>query len=797
MLVPINWLKDYVEIDVDIKEFVDKMTMSGTKVESVEETGQNIDKVVVGKIIEITPHPNADSLLVTKVDVGNEVLQIITGATNIKENDYVPVALHGSTLPDGTKIKRGKLRGLESAGMLCSPEELGLTEETLPEGIDMVDGILILPHEYPLGKDIKEVLELNDKIVEFEITNNRPDCLSMLGIAREVAATFGKKMKYPSIEVSGNRDDVSDYISVSVEDKDLCPRFAVKVIKNVKIESSPQWMQDRLLKAGIRPINNIVDITNYVMLETGNPMHAYDLNMLDGNKIIVRRARNGEKIVTLDEVERKLDNETLVIADANKPVGIAGIMGGYNSEIEEGTKTIVFECAIFDPVNVRLSSKKLGLRTEASSRFEKGLDMESVEFAINRAWYLVEQLKAGEVVGGMIDIYPVKKEKNIMELKIDRVKWLLGVEIPAYKIKEILESLEFKVTGEDILKVEVPSFRDDVTIEADLIEEIARIYGYDNIPSKLMDTTFTPGGRDNRQRIRQMTRNNLAAQGLFEIYTYSFVSPSVFNQINLRAENPLRKAIRILNPLGEDQSIMRTTLIPNMLEVISRNYNRKIADGMFYELSKVYLADELPLKDLANERDTLTIGIYGNVDFYDLKGITENLLSELNISNYRVLPSNHESFHPGRTAELLINNKRIGYLGEIHPEVLDNYDIPVRVYIAEFNFEEITAHANLDIKYKPLPKYPSIERDIAIVVKEEITAGQVEEIIKNKGGKLVEEVELFDIYRGSQIEEGYKSMAYRIVYRSNEKTLTDDDIAKVHDKIINSLANQVGAILRK
>jgi len=797
MLVPINWLKDYVEIDVDIKEFVDKMTMSGTKVESVEETGQNIDKVVVGKIIEITPHPNADSLLVTKVDVGNEVLQIITGATNIKENDYVPVALHGSTLPDGTKIKRGKLRGLESAGMLCSPEELGLTEETLPEGIDMVDGILILPHEYPLGKDIKEVLELNDKIVEFEITNNRPDCLSMLGIAREVAATFGKKMKYPSIEVSGNRDDVSDYISVSVEDKDLCPRFAVKVIKNVKIESSPQWMQDRLLKAGIRPINNIVDITNYVMLETGNPMHAYDLNMLDGNKIIVRRARNGEKIVTLDEVERKLDNETLVIADANKPVGIAGIMGGYNSEIEEGTKTIVFECAIFEPVNVRLSSKKLGLRTEASSRFEKGIDMESVEFAINRACYLVEQLKAGEVVGGMIDIYPVKKEKKVIDFKIDRVKWLLGVDISVNKVKEILESLEFKVSGEDILKVEVPSFRDDVAIEADLIEEIARIYGYDNIPSKLMDTIFTPGGRDNKQKIRQMTRNNLAAQGLFEIYTYSFVSPSVFNQINLRAENPLRKAIRLLNPLGEDQSIMRTTLIPNMLEVISRNYNRKIADGMFYELSKVYLADELPLKDLANERDTLTIGIYGNVDFYDLKGITENLLSELNISNYRMLPSNHESFHPGRTAELLINNKRIGYLGEIHPEVLDNYDIPVRVYIAEFNFEEIMAHAKLDIKYKPLPKYPSIERDIAIVVTEDITAGQVEEIIRNKGGKLVEEVELFDIYRGSQIEEGYKSMAYRIVYRSNEKTLTDDDIAKVHDKIINSLANQVGAILRK
>jgi len=796
MLVPIKWLKDYVEIDMDIKEFVDRMTMSGTKVEAVEEVGQNIEKVVVGKIIEITSHPNADSLLVTKVDVGNEVLQIITGATNIKVNDFVPVALHGSTLPDGRKIKRGKLRGLESTGMLCSPDELGLDAESLPEDIDMVDEILILPHEYPLGKDIKEVLGLSDKIVEFEITNNRPDCLSILGIAREAAATFGKKIKYPSVEVSGSSGNVSDYISLSVEDSGLCPRFAVKVIKNVKIESSPKWMQDRLLKAGIRPINNIVDITNYVMLETGHPMHAYDLNMLDGNKIIVRRAKENEKIVTLDEVERILDNETLVIADAKKPVGIAGIMGGYNSEIEEGTQTIVFECAIFDPINVRLSSKRLGLRTEASSRFEKGLDMETVEFAINRACYLVEQLKAGEVVGGMIDLYPNKKEKKVMELKIDRVKWLLGVDISVNKIKEILKSLEFKVSGEDVLRVEIPSFRDDVTIEADLIEEIARIYGYDNIPSKLMDTAFTLGGRDNKQKIRQMTRNNLTAQGLFEIYTYSFVSPSVFNKINLRAENPLRRAIRILNPLGEDQSIMRTTLIPNMLEVINRNYNRKITEGMFYELSKIYLADELPLHDLANERDTLTIGIYGDVDFYDLKGITENLLSELNINNYRVLPSNHESFHPGRTAELLINNKRIGYLGEIHPEVLDNYDIPVRVYIAEFNFEEIMTQVDLDIKYMPLPKYPSIERDIAIVVAEEITAGQVEEIIRNKGGKLVEEIKLFDIYRGSQIEEGYKSMAYSIVYRSNEKTLTEKDIAKVHNKILNSLANQVGAILR-
>ncbi|SHJ11695.1 phenylalanine--tRNA ligase subunit beta [Lutispora thermophila] len=790
MLVPIKWLKDYVDLDIDIKDYVDGMTMSGTKVESVEEVGQNIDKVVVGKIIEITPHPNADSLLVTKVDVGGEILQIITGANNIKVNNYVPVALHGSTLPDGTKIKKGKLRGLESNGMLCSPEELGLNAESFP------DGIYILDKEYPLGTDIKKVLGLDDKIVEFEITNNRPDCLSMLGIARETAATFGLKMNYPSIEVSGKDGDVSDYISVDVQATDLCPRFAVRVIKNVEVKSSPAWMQDRLLKAGVRPINNIVDITNYVMLETGQPMHAYDLNMLEGNKIVVRRAKDNEKIVTLDEIERILDNKTLVIADENKAIGIAGIMGGYNSEIKEDTKTIAFEAAIFDSVNVRLSSKKLGIRTEASSRFEKGLDAAMVQFAIDRACHLVEELGAGEVVGGMIDIYPTRKERRIMNLRTERVKWLLGVDIPVDKMKKILESLEFKVSGVGILEVSVPTFRDDVTIEADLIEEIARIYGYDNIPSKLMDTTFTQGGRNEKQRIREIVRDNMTAQGLFETCTYTFVSPSVFNQINCKAENPLRKAIKIINPLGEDQSIMRTTIIPNMLEVISRNYNRKITEGMFYELSKVYLAEELPLKDLAHERDTLIIGIYGDKDFFDLKGIIENLMDDLNITNYRVLPSNNESFHPGRTAELLINNKRIGYLGEIHPDVLDNYDIPTRVYIAELDFEEIVLQTNLNIKYKPLPKYPSIQRDIAVVVSEEITAGQIEEIIRNKGGKLVEEVNLFDIYRGSQIEEGYKSMAYSIIYRSEEKTLTEEDITKVHNKILNSLASQVGAILR-
>ncbi len=797
MIVPMKWLKDYVNINEDANEYADAMTMSGSKVESINEIGEAMDKVVVGKIIETLSHPDADKLIVTKVDVGSEIVQIITGATNIKEGDYVPVALHGAILPNGTKIKRGKLRGLESNGMLCSADELGLDAESLPEGIDMIDGIYILQHEYPLGLDIKKVLGLDDVIIEFEITNNRPDCLSIIGIARETAATFGEKFRYPEIKEVGTSNEVEEFVSIEVKSTNLCPRFAGRVVKNIKIENSPAWMQERLIKAGVRPINNIVDITNYVMLEMGQPMHAYDLKKLNRNKIIVRNAKKGEKIITLDENERTLDESVLVIADEEKAIGIAGIMGGYNSEIDENTKNIVLECANFDPVSVRLSSKLLGLRTEASSRFEKGLDVELISMALNRACYLIDKLGAGEVVSGIIDIYPEPKQKRNIELRTEKVVRILGVNIPINDIKRILQSLEFEVSGQEILNIKIPTFREDITLEADLIEEIARLYGYENIPSKLMDTTFTLGAKSVKEKIVDMAKDNLTGQGLFEVLTYSFVSPSVFNKINLKAEDPLRKAINIINPLGEDQSIMRTTLVPNMLDLISKNYNKKIDEGCFFEISKVYLAEELPLKDLPYERDTLTIGIYGNMDFYDLKGFIENLLYGLNINKYRFLPSNHESFHPGRTAELLINNKRIGYLGEVHPYVLENYDIPMRVYIAELDFDEVANQTNLNRKYKPLPKYPSVERDIAIVVSEEISAGQIEEIIRNKGGKLIEEVNLFDIYKGSQIEEGYKSIAFNIVYRSDEKTLTDKDVAKIHNKILNSLANQVGAVLRQ
>ncbi|HWR61728.1 MAG TPA: phenylalanine--tRNA ligase subunit beta [Clostridia bacterium] len=795
MLVPIKWLKDYIDIKADPKSYADAMTMSGSKVERIEDLGKEIENVVVGRILKIEEHPAADKLVVGQVDVGTEVIQIVTGASNIREGDYIPVALNGSTLPGGVKIRKGKLRGVESNGMMCSAQELALELDNLPES--MLDGIYILDREYPLGADIKEVLGLNDSVIEFEITNNRPDCLSIVGIARETAATFGGTMKYPETSFKENSENIRDYIDIQVKNSELCPRYSSRMIKNIVIKDSPAWMQERLIKAGVRPISNIVDITNYVMLELGHPMHAFDYRDLQDRKIIVRNAMPGETIKTLDEVERKLDETMLVIADGSKPTGIAGVMGGHGSEIKPDTTAVVFESANFAPVNIRLTSKKLGLRTEASGRYEKGIDPELSKIALDRACHLVEQLGAGEVVGGMIDIYPAPRSPRKLSLNAEKVNSFIGVrDITDAMIVKYLTSLEFKVEVKGDLEVTVPTFRDDVEGSADLIEEIARLYGYDKIPVDLMDTTFTQGGKNYRQKIRDMAKTNMAAQGLYEVLTYSFVSPGVYNKINLKAENPLRNAIKLVNPLGEDQSIMRTTIIPNMLEVIARNLNKKVPDGQFFELSKVYLPDAASADGLADERETLTVGMYGEVDFFDLKGAVENLLEEMNITKYRILSSNNDSMHPGRTAELLINNKRIGCMGEVHPDVLDKYDIPARVYVAELNFEEIIKQSDMNIKYRALPKYPSVARDIAIVVTEEITAGQVEEIIRNKGGRLIEEVKLFDIYRGSQIENGYKSMAYSIVYRSDEKTLSEEDITKVHNKIVNSLVNQVGAALR-
>ncbi len=790
MLVSLKWLKDYVDIDMNVIEYGDAMTMSGSMVEKIDEQSKEVDKVVVGHILVIEDHPYADKLVVCQVDCGEETVQIVTGADNMKEGDYVPVALSGASLPGGIKIKKGKLRNVDSAGMMCSASELGIAESS--------EGLYILPRPYTTGTDIKEVLGIDDSVIEFEITNNRSDCMSVIGIARETAATLKTEMKYPKTDYVEISEKSGDYIKVDVKNTELCPRYSAKVVKNVKIGESPAWMQDRLIKAGMRPINNIVDITNYVMLEMGQPLHAFDLDKLAGQKIIVRNALEGEKILTLDGIERELTSDMLVIADEQKAVAIAGIMGSGDSEIDENTKTIVLESANFNQINIRLSSKKLGLRSEASSRFEKGVDPELAEKTMDRLCTLIYQLGIGNPLEEKIDIYPIKREKVSINVDFERIRKFIGIEFPNSEIESLLKRLEFEVsfTGENTASILVPTFRPDVTVEADMSEEIARLFGYDKIPSVLMDTTFIAGGRTDRQRLIDIAKENLTAQGIFEAYTYSFVSPNVFNKIGLKTENPLRNAIQIINPLGEEHSIMRTTLIPNMMDVISRNYSRKVLDGSFFELSKIYLGDHFTEEKLADERETLAIGMYGNVDIFELKGVVENLLSKLNIKKYRFVNSTTDSLHPGRTAELLVNNKRLGYLGEVHPEVLDNYNLPVRVYIAELNFEEILNASELDRKYEQLPKFPAVERDIAIVVAEEITAGQIEEIIRNKGGKLVEEVKLFDIYKGTQIEKGYKSMAWSIIYRSSEKTLNEEDISKVHTRIINSLVNQVGATLR-
>lgn len=797
MLVPVKWLKEYVDIDIDSKELADKLTMSGSHVDSIESVDKGIEKVVVGKILNIEKHPNADKLVITTVDVGEERLQIVTGATNIKVGDYVPVALVGAKLPGGMKIKKSKLRGIESYGMLCSAEELGIDEDLLPK--ELKGGIYILSEEYPLGSDIKEVLELYGEIIEFEITPNRPDCLSIVGMARETAATLGKKLKYPEIKINKEVDDIADYVNdIEVHDKDLCKRYYARVVKDIKLKSSPAWIQRRLIESGVRPINNIVDITNYVMLELGQPIHAFDLDKINGRKIIVRRAKEGEKIITLDGVERELKDSMLVIADVDKPIAIAGVMGGENSEVSEETTTILIESANFNGRSVRLTSKGVGLRTEASARFEKDLDPSLVDKACNRVCQLIEEIGAGTVVKGSIDIYEDKVEEREITLRPEKVNNLLGVEIKVDDMLKILNSLELKAEYEnDIIHVTVPTFRKDIELEADLIEEIGRIYGFDNIQSKPLIGTLTRGEKSKIRKIEDITKDILKGLGLNEITTYSFISPKAYDKINLPEDSMKRNCIRIMNPLGEDYSVMRTTLIPNMIEVLTRNYNYGVNRAWAYEIGNIFIPKKLPVEELPYEIRTLCIGMYGLIDFFDIKGIVDTMLKKLGIIDCEYIrEENHNTFHPGRTANIIKGNNVLGVIGEIHPKVLENYDIKERLYIAELDFEIIAFLTNLEKKYKPLPKYPAINRDIALVVDKDIMVKEIEKIIWENGSGIVEDVKLFDVYMGKQIPHGKKSVAYSITYRSYEKTLTDEEVTKVHDKIVNELEIQLNASLR-
>lgn len=791
MLVPINWLKDYVDINISPQELGDALTLSGSKVEEVIVTGDVINKVVTGKIVKIEKHPDAEKLSICQVDINaEEPIQIVTAATNMKEQDIVPVALHGSTLADGTKIKKGKLRGVPSNGMFCSEEELGIA------GDKPVVGLMIMPEETPLGKEVKEVMDLAKASIDFEITSNRPDCLSIIGIARETAATLGIDYKTPNTDYTvQNNENINNSLKVEVKDE-LCRRYMARGVKNVKIAPSPSWMQERLLDAGVKPINNIVDITNFVMIELGQPMHAFDRKQISSNTIVVERAKNGEKFITLDGEERELNEEILNIKDGDKTIALAGIMGGLNSEVKDDTTEIVFECANFDGTNIRVSSKKLNLRTEASGKFEKDLDPNAVEIAMNRACHLIQELGAGEVMEGTIDIYPNKKETHIVEVDSKWVNKFLGTDLSKNEMKNLLDRLELATEiNEDTLIITVPTFRCDINIKEDIAEEIARIYGYNNIKATTPSVETLKGGKNPKQLLQDKIVDTLIASGLNQSIAYSFVSPKVFDKILIPQESDLRKVVTIRNPLGEDYSIMRTTSIPSMMESLSRNYSRSNSEVRLFEIGKVYIPDE-DENELPEERNIISLGMYGNVDYLDLKGVVENILDTLGITKVKFQrESENPSFHPGKTAALYIKKDFIGVVGEVHPDVAENYEVDERCYVAELNMDVLFKYAQTEKKYVELPKFPAVTRDIAILVDRDILVQEIEDTIKNQGGKLLESVKLFDVYQGKQIPEDKKSIAYALVYRG-DRTLTDKDVNKVHDKIIRALEHKLGAELR-
>ncbi len=797
MLIPINWAKDYVNFDIDTEVLAEKMIMTGSNVEGITKLAGNISNVVVGKILSVEQHPNADKLVVCQVDIGSETIQIVTGAPNVEPDQLVPVALHGAVLPGGIKIKKGKLRGEVSEGMLCSGEELELTEADY-EGAEF-DGILILKEDYPLGMDIKDALELSGEVIDFEITSNRSDCLSVLGMAREIALTLNTTYKEPEIKVAEGQGNISDMLKVVVEDSALCPHYAARVVKDVKIEPSPQWMKRRLAAAGVRPINNIVDITNYVMLELGQPMHAFDYDKVSGGVIKVRRAKEGERLVTIDHKDRELTADMLVIADSEKPCAIAGVMGGANSEISDETTTIILESAIFDGASVRDTSKLLGLRSEASSRFEKGIDVNVTIKALDRAAQLIQQLGAGTVVNDTISVLNDDTSEKTVTIKWSKINELLGLKLSADQIVEILKRDFLKVSQrEEYLDVTIPTYRLDLGITADLAEEVARIYGYDKIPMTLMENSMSKGTKSRNQRLTDAAKSVLNGMGLYEAITYSFTSPKVFETIGITDPSQEPDVVKIANPLGEDQSVMRTTLIPSILEVLSRNYNRRLDACRVYEFGKSFIPDPSSDDGLPNEIPMLTIGAYGDeVDFYLLKGWVESTVKVFGLED-RISFERYKSptFHPGRTAKVLLDGECLGVLGEIHPKVAENYQINNRVYMAELKLSMLFEKAVLDKTYSKLPKYPAVVRDLAIVLKKDILAGDVYSLIVKNGGGILEDVQLFDIYEGNQIPEGFKSMAYSLTFRAQDRTLKEKEVNERYEKILKALENQLDAKLR-
>lgn len=790
-----RWLLDYVDVnDVDEKTFADDMTLSGSKVENWSTEGEELKNIVVGQILSLERHPDSDHMWICSVEVGDQTpLQIVTGAQNLKVGDYVPTALHNSVVHGGHKITKGKLRGVESCGMLCSLGELGLTVHDFPYAIE--DGIFVLGEDCDRtpGKDIKEAIGLNDTVTEFEITPNRPDCLSVVGLAREAAVTFGRKLTVPTNEYKTAGGDVKELLhSVTIDAPDKCYRYAGAVVKNVRVKPSPKWIRERLRASGVRPINNIVDITNFVMLEYGQPMHAFDLRYLDGGRVIVRNAAEGESITTLDGVERKLSPEMLVIADENKPVAVAGVMGGEFSGIMDDTDTIVFESACFYGPSIRKTAKKLGMRTEASGRFEKGLDPDGCLMSLKRALQLVEELDAGDIVDGIVDVYPNPKQQTVIDFCPDWVNNFIGINVSADEQKKILTDLEFEVKDG---KIYVPSFRSDVEHKADISEEIARFYGFDKIAVRELQGA-ADGGLNEFQKFEKLIVSKCIALGLSEIVTYSFISPKAYDKIALPADSALRKCVVISNPLGEDTGVMRTSMIPSMMDTLSRNYNNRNLSAYLFENGKVYIPkceDELP-----DENKTLSIGMYGDgIDFFTLKGKVEALFAAAGIVGYDVEPvTDNPTFHPGRTARFTVENEEVALLGEIHPDVAENYSIGTKVYIAAISVDKLFKYQHTKRVYKPSPRFPALTRDLAVVCDRITPVLLLEKLIAKAVGKTLEHISLFDVYQGEQIEKGKKSVAFSLRLRAADRTMTDAEADEAMNKAIAAL-EAVGAELRK
>ena len=805
MNTALSWIKSFVPgLDCTAQEYTDAMTLTGTKVEGFERLDEDLDKIVVGQVKKIDKHPDADKLVICQVDIGDRQIQIVTGAPNVYEGMKTPVCLDGgrvagghdgSRTPGGIKIKKGKLRGIESDGMMCSIEELGSSRDYYPDAPE--SGLYDMGADAVVGSDAIEALGLRDVVFEYEITSNRVDCYSIIGIAREAAATFHKDFVLPDIKPTGNNENVNDMISVDVEDGDLCKRYCARMVKNIKLAPSPEWMQRRLAASGIRPINNIVDITNYVMEEYGQPMHAYDYDTIADHKIVVRRAKDKEVFCTLDGQDRTLDSSMLMICDGEKAIGLAGIMGGENSKITDDVKTMLFEAACFDGANIRISAKKAGLRTDASGKFEKGLDPYNAEAAINRACELIEELGAGEVVGGMVDVFPVKPEEKVLPFEPDKYNKLLGTDVSSDEMLKYFDKLEIKYNESDNT-LHIPSFRQDLLRTCDMAEEVARFYGYDKIPVTLPSGESTSGKLSFKLRVESVAREVAQFCGFSQSMNYSFESPKAFDKLLVPENSDLRQAIRILNPLGQDFSIMKTQALNGMLTSLATNYNRKNKNVRLYEIGNIYIPKALPLTELPDERTQFTLGMYGDGDFFTMKGVVEEFFEKAGLDGRITYdPEDKKSFlHPGRQADIIYDGVKVGYLGEVHPQVCENYNIGDRVYYADIDMPYIVEHACFDKKYEGIAKFPTSTRDISLVVDKQVLIGTMENAIIKKGGKLLESCELFDIYEGEQVGEGKKSVAFSLVFRAKDRTLSDTEISEIMDKILAELTG-LGAVLRQ